>query len=153
MRINNYNIYIYTHTLFITLGDGHIGPSPGLANSLIDRANQPTCAPARDRGHARPPAPSCLRLSGSAPHAPAQDGAYVPVRAECLLMPGADRPRTSQPTPRATTHASQPFSVFAQSFVASVSHFLVSLSHLTTMNLAIFGIVNSVILATMNSVI
>jgi hypothetical protein len=30
-------IYIYTHTLFITLGDGPIGPSPGPASPLTDR--------------------------------------------------------------------------------------------------------------------
>jgi hypothetical protein len=45
------------------------------------------------------------------------------------------------------------FFVFAQLFGASVSHFLVSLSHLTTVNSAIFGTVNSVILVTVNSVI
>jgi hypothetical protein len=48
---------------------------------------------------------------------------------------------------------SQPFSVFAQSFGASVSHFLVSLSHLVIVNSTIFGTVNLVILATVNSVI
>jgi hypothetical protein len=47
----------------------------------------------------------------------------------------------------------QPFSVFAQSFDATASHFLVSLSHLVIVNSAIFGIVDSVILSTMNSAI
>jgi hypothetical protein len=48
------------------------------------------------------------------------------------------RPRMSRLTPRAPTHASQPFSVFTQSFGASVSHVLVSLSHLVIVNSTIF---------------
>jgi hypothetical protein len=49
----------------------------------------------------------------------------------------------SRPTSGVATHASLPFFIFAQSFGASISHFLVSLSHLTT--------INSVILVTVNS--
>jgi hypothetical protein len=51
-------------------------------------------------------------------------------------------PRENQPTPRAST---LPFSVFAQSFGAIASHFLVLLSHLVIVNSAIFGVVNSII--------
>jgi hypothetical protein len=72
--------------------------------------------------------------------------AYVPDRSNPAC------PGTGQ-SPRALTHTSQPFSIFAQSFGASVNHFLVSLSNLVIANSAIFGIVNSVILAPVNSTI
>jgi hypothetical protein len=55
------------------------------------------------------------------------------------------RPRESQPTPRTPTHVTQLFSVLAQLFDATVSHFLVLLSYLVIVNSVIFGIVNSVI--------
>jgi hypothetical protein len=71
----------------------------------------------------------------------------------CACVGRMPRRVRSRPTPHATTHAPLPFFVFAQAFGASVSHFLVSLSYLTTMNSIIFGIVNSVILAIVNSVI
>jgi hypothetical protein len=77
---------------------------------------------------------------------PTEPMAYVPDRSNPAC------PGTGQ-SPRALTHTSQPFSIFAQSFGASVNHFLVSLSNLVIANSAIFGIVNSVILATVNSTI
>jgi hypothetical protein len=49
-----------------------------------------------------------------------------------------------EPTdPAAATHASLPFFIFAQSFGANISHFLISLSHLTIMNSVILVTVNS----------
>jgi hypothetical protein len=44
-KILSCHIYTHTHMLFITVGDRLISPSPGLANTLTDRAkhtNRPT---------------------------------------------------------------------------------------------------------------
>jgi hypothetical protein len=88
------------------------------------------------------PSQGHARLTNQTPRA--QASRSDPTRAECLRVPRANRPHMSQPTPCASTHTAQPFSIFAQSFGASAIHFLNSLSHLVIVNSAIFGIVNSV---------
>jgi hypothetical protein len=104
------------------LGDWPIGPSPRPTNRSTDWARGTRARPIQPR-------------EGHNPRA-------------CVSWPSLHepkRPRESQPTPRAPTHATQLFSVLAQLFGSIASHFLVSLSHLVIVNSTIFGIVNSVI--------
>jgi hypothetical protein len=85
-------IYIYIDMLFITLGDGSIGPSPRLANRSIDRA----------RGGC--PNPTCA-YAGRSPHTPAWARLTPPTWAE-----------TNPALANATLHGST-ISWFAQSFL------------------------------------
>jgi hypothetical protein len=66
----------------------------------------------------------------------------------CPTNPTPREPTISaraEASPRAPTHVTQLFSILAQLFDATVSHFLVLLSYLVIVNSAIFDIVNSVI--------